>query len=90
MTNNDNKSSLGSFLEYPQHMFGLKENYQDFKLKFLVEPIKTDLPFHETWANSAYPDQMPQSVASDLSLHYFLTEYSIKIWIKMKITNGQP
>ena len=42
------------------------------------------------YANSADPDQTPQSVASDQGLHCLLTECSIKIRIKMKNTTQQP
>ena len=49
-----------------------------FKLS-VVNPYKPSVLLHETYTNSADPDQTPQNVASDQGHHYLLTESSIKI-----------
>ena len=42
------------------------------------------------YANSADPDQMPQSMSADQGLHCFLTERSMKIWIEFLIPPNNP
>ena len=46
--------------------------------------------FCGTWTNSTGQDQTPQSAMSDQVLYCLLTEFSIKIWIRMKNNTNNP
>ena len=52
--------------------------------QFQFYPYKPSGLFVGTYANSADQDQTSQNAASDQGLHFLLTEFSIKIRIKME------
>ena len=75
-----NICSIGAFLPDTHFKLGIVLQTKPPK-QYL--PINTWKPIKGSYANSADPAQMPNNVASDQDLHYFLTGFPMKNRIKV-------